>query len=77
MVLSLILAATGFIAPDAIVAPDGVDVKVTDAGAVEVRAPEGVEEVSLFWKRPLAAGTRVLRDDWERTYGAAGWTTVA
>ena len=42
------------IRPDAIVAPDGVDVKVTDAGAVEVRAPDGVEEVSLFWKRPLS-----------------------
>ena len=76
-----VLSAAGLRAavllPDEIVAPEGVSVRIAESGVVSVRA-DGVpvEEVRLFWRRPLSERTRVFRDDWERTYAEAGWTTV-
>ena len=42
--------------------------------AVELQAP-GVQlsEVKLHWKGEAKAGSRLLNDQWERTYGDASW----
>ena len=62
--------------PDRIDSAKDVNVCVMADGTVEVSSTGRVEEVKLIWKRHHASTTPMFRNDWERTYGEAGWTTV-
>ena len=63
--------------PDRIEASSGVEVSVRENGDVTIAAAgREVEEVRLVWERAHAPTTRICRNDWERDYAEAGWTTL-
>lgn len=70
-------AHAALVRPDRIEAAPGVDVAVLENGDVMIAADgREVEEVRLIWKRAHASSTRICRNDWERDYAEAGWTTL-
>ena len=70
-------ASAAVIQPDRIEAAAGVEVSVAEGGEVLVSTRGvDVEEVRLVWKRQHGPTTRICRNDWERDYTEAGWTTL-
>jgi alpha-galactosidase len=54
----------------------GVDVVTPEIGDdlhVEVSSSVGVRRIALRWNTSIAAGSLVLGDAWERSYGDLGW----
>ena len=70
-------AAAAVVVPDEIRAADGVKASIAKDGTVNVTSAGKAEEVTLVWRRRHAPDTRYFRNDWERTYCEAGWTTIA
>ena len=68
---------TAFIMPDEIRTEPGVTASIAKDGSVYVTSPGKAEEVVLVWRRKHSPSTRYFRNDWERAYGEAGWTTLA
>ena len=63
--------------PDEIRTEKGVKAVVAKDGTVNVTSAGKAEEVTLVWRRKHAPDTRCFRNDWERTYREAGWTSMA
>jgi len=77
LILSSFLAFGEVVTPDEILSEEGVKATVAGDGTVCVTSAGKAEEVTLVWRRRHAPSTRYFRNDWERTYGEAGWTTLA
>ena len=77
LVSAVAAAKSAFVMPDEVRAADGVGVSIAADGVVNVKSEGKVDEVTLVWRRRHSPETRFFRNDWERTYCEAGWTTVA
>ena len=72
-----VFADAAFIMPDEIRTEPGVKASVAKDGSVYVTSPGKAEEIVFVWRRKHSPSTRYFRNDWERAYGEAGWTTLA